>query len=87
MGRLFGKKSKKKTQNPSQRHEFLRTPAHANVAVGPLGFQPKLDVDSKGERRRSTIAIWSRPDWFRCVAPDENGTGASRIVFQDKESD
>ena len=50
MSRSFDKKPKKSLK-PSQRHVSMGIPT--NIAVGPLGFQAELDIDSPGQQSRS----------------------------------
>ena len=79
MDRFFNRKPKESFR-PSRRPTSLRIPT--NVALGPLGFQAELGTGPRGKQRRSRRGSEvDRPD--STVMLDENGTGASRVVFRD----
>lgn len=58
-----------------------RTPV--NIATRPPGFQAELDIGPKGKQGRSYHHMTDWPD--PTVMLDRRSTGASRIVFQDKD--
>jgi len=78
--RMFNKKSKK-LHKSSQRHVSLGIPT--NIAVGPLGFRAELDIGPQGERVHDFGG--DRSDSTAML--DENDVRASRIAFNDGESE
>ena len=80
MDRLFGKKSKK---SPKYSQRDIFPGIVTNTVVGPLGFRTQLDTAPGGEQNRPYQNL--DVDWTdSTVAPDEESSGVSRIVFQDK---
>ena len=83
MKHLFNKISEEKPK-PSRRHISLGIPT--NVAAGPLGFRAELDIGAQGEQDRSCHDLEADgPD--PTVVLDEGDARASRIVFQDNDSE
>ena len=83
MNCLFDKKSKKSLKS-SQQHVSLGIPT--NIAVGPLGFQAELDIDSEGEQSHPCNDLEvDGPDLTAIL--DDKDSRASWIMFHDKKSE